>query len=217
MISFSNIAFGVFVPPDGGGSSPNPVKKYGFFIWASDINDQRHIDSYENTIRAKGYTTKDWPNPVTLATVFSEINNMEDYNDRVFIYITAHGDATNRDRFYHRGVANSVFYTTVQTLRYYVNTLDAQNIAILIDSCYSGAFYNEFKNTPGIMIMTSADTQHICWVWALGPLATQGVFSHHFFYFLGAWSSAWLAFNYAASLTIPCGPCCADNAAFDFF
>lgn len=208
-ISISCSVAAVFVPPGGGG---NPIEKHAFFIWASDMTSQGHIDSYESKIISKGYTTIEYRNPVTLSSVFYEIKQTADYNDLVFIYITAHGDSTYRNRFYHRGEAYSYSYTTDSYLKILMDTLEAQNIAILIESCYAGAFYNKFKNEAGVMIMTTS-YDRIC-ISFLGEF----IFSHHFFWWLGgAQSSAWGAFNFAASFTIWQGPCIADNADYNFF
>ena len=167
----------------GGGGGGNPVKKLGFFFWASEgVGNQQSIDEYEYILQSKGYTTYEFYNMTrgttiySIDTVFTFIDSLEDSNDILFFYFAGHG-------WYYSQADMSVIYVKPGTflssadLLSKSNLLEATDVAIFVQGCYAGDFVDKFENKNGYLVMTASDQWHESFS---DPITHESFFSHVF-------------------------------------
>ncbi len=133
-------------PPPGGGK---PAQKIGVFIWSSDVCTQSIIDGYKDVLEDEGYDIFFCFEDPNIYTVLSAIDVYEKSGDTIFFYFYGHGT-------YNELYDNSYWYyrpnlaISSQTLRTELDKMEAGRKGILIESCYSGGFADDFDEAREI-------------------------------------------------------------------
>jgi hypothetical protein len=173
-----SMAFPVFVagywiepPPPA-----NHPKKLAFFIWSSDVATQGIIDPYVDIVLTEGYLPFCYEDP-DIYDVLGDIDALEDYNDKLFFYFYGHGiydGLPPLSRFYYHGSSK----ISSVMLKSKFDLFESEKIAVLIESCYSGEFIDQF-NVDGYLFMTTASRNLTAK--AYGPsFPAEGIFSDFF-------------------------------------
>ncbi len=76
-----------------------------------------------------------------------------------------------------------------------MDSWEAQRKCILVESCHSGDWADDFAASPYLAMSTSDETHNS---YALSTLPGEGKFSHYFFYAVQNGYNAVNAFNYAS-------------------
>jgi len=156
------------------------TEKIAVFFWASDAcNTEDTIDKYIKILDKEGYTKffkfKDSEN------VVADCQTIDIYErdiDTIFVYVFGHGlhDNIHGHSYTNFSITGSTIYSN--EFRGYLDKWDAPRKCLLVESCYSGDWADDFAATP-YLAMSSADEFHEAkyyqsWV--------EGDFSHWFFY-----------------------------------
>ncbi|TFG19399.1 MAG: hypothetical protein EU530_06370 [Promethearchaeota archaeon] len=154
-----------------------PGEKIFVAFWASDAGTQANIDEYWAVLQLEGYTKKfDFKDTVNFAADFATVDAYEDPEDTVFFYLFGHGNNNGEDSLTAFAPGTSVVYSS--EMRVFFDTLDAERIGCLVESCHSGGFPVDFQAEPYLMMSTS-DEDHNSY--ALSTLPGEGLFSDAFF------------------------------------
>ena len=154
-----------------------PGEKIFVAFWASDAGTQANIDEYWAVMQAEGYTKKfDFKDTANFAADFATVDAYEDPEDTVFFYLFGHGNNNGEDSLTAFAPGTSVVYS--DEMRVFFDTLDAERIGCLVESCHSGGFPVDFHAEPYLMMSTS-DEDHNSY--ALSVLPGEGLFSDAFF------------------------------------
>ncbi len=152
-------------------------EKIAVFFWASDAGTQANIDEYWGILQAEGYTKKfDFGDTADFAADFAIVEAYEDPEDTIFFYLFGHGNNNGEDSLTAFAPGTSVVYSS--ELRVMFDTLDAERIGYLVESCHSGGFPLDFQAEPYLAMSTSDETHNS---YALSTLPGEGLFSDAFF------------------------------------
>lgn len=202
-----------FVPPPPSG---RPAQEIGVFIWSSDVCTQTIIDGYKDVLEDEGYDIFFCFEDPNIYTVLSAIDVYERSDDTIFFYFYGHGiykEQYDNSYWYYRPSLSISSYT----LRLELDRMEAGRKGILIESCYSGGFADDFNAAPYFIISTS-DTEHPSL--ASGPFPSQVMFSAAFKYYVDWDYSAEEAFDLACFAIAPYSdqnPQIRDNSVYSFF
>ena len=154
-----------------------PGEKIFVAFWASDAGTQANIDEYWDVLQLEGYTKKfDFKDTADFAADFATVEAYEDPEDTIFFYLFGHGNNNGEDSLTAFAPGGSVVYSS--EMRVFFDTLDAERIGCLVESCHSGGFPVDFHAEPYLMMSTS-DEDHNSY--ALSVLPGEGLFSDAFF------------------------------------
>ena len=195
-------------------------EKIAVIFWASDATNSSVIANYKYILGMEGYNTEDFVFE-DCENVIGECNAIDDYEidaDTIFVYIIGHG--TN-------GGGHS--YTTFRPLgsnfssnyfcEYQMDIWEANRKCILVESCYSGDWADDFAKSP-YLAMSTADENNIahCFGDPEPDPPAEGDFSHYFFVRIAAGDTAVEAFNFACgAIANEQNPKKSDNSDYDWF
>ena len=173
--NFASDSISVEVYNDNGGSGEG--EKIFVSFWASDAGTQANIDEYWAVLQLEGYTKRfDFKDTTNFAADFASVDAYENPEDTVFFYLFGHGNNNGEDSLTAFAPGTSVVYS--DEMRVFFDTLDADRIGCLVESCHSGGFPVDFHAEPYLMMSTS-DEDHNSY--ALAALPGEGLFSDAFF------------------------------------
>jgi hypothetical protein len=157
---------------------PNPNgEKIAVFFWASDAGAQWVIDEYWSVLQGEGYTKIfNFKDTYNFQSDFNTVEAYEGPEDTVFFYLFGHGNNNGVDSYTAFRPSGSFVYSS--DLRDMFDTLDAERIGYLIESCHSGGFPQDFHASP-YLAMSTSDADHNAY--AVGSLPNEGIFSDAFF------------------------------------
>ena len=157
------------VEPDG--------EKIAVFFWASDAGAQWVIDEYWAVLQAEGYTKIfNFEDTADFEADFATVEAYEDPEDTIFFYLFGHGNNNGEDSLTVFAPGTSLVYSS--ELRVMFDTLDAERIGYLIESCHSGGFPLDFQAEPYLAMSTSDETHNS---YAISSIPGEGLFSDAFF------------------------------------
>ncbi|MBD3191115.1 MAG: hypothetical protein GF308_10745 [Candidatus Heimdallarchaeota archaeon] len=195
--------------------------KFAIFFYASDAIEDTHIYTYRNRLRdGEGFDytyihkdVNDWK------AKMSYIDSMENENDFIFIYLAGHGTYSNSDSIVRVNPGNDGYRgamvtdsepTTVDIksseFETEINKLESKNILVVVESCFSGGFYEDLKYKSGVQVITSSDKYNAAYFYNAVEMnigdADEGCFSHYYFAKIYSGGSDSVAFSYARSKTL---------------
>ncbi len=195
----------ILVETDNGIIDPEG-EKIAVFFWASDAGTQANIDEYWTILQAEGYTKIfDFKDTADFEGDFATVEAYEDPEDTIFFYLFGHGNNNGEDSLTAFAPGTSVVYSS--ELRVMFDTLDAERIGYLVESCHSGGFPLDFQAEP-YLAMSTSDEDHNSY--ALSTLPGEGLFSDAFFDHVFDGFNAVDSFYYARQVVF-------DNARNDRF
>ena len=198
--------------------------RVALFLWASDVANQSIMEELADQLKTNESFTdflyyedeEDWEDSIDALYAIAT------YDSLVFIYIIGHGDSFNFwnpedeiyekvTRVYNCGLNNTDSYIRSNNFVEKLQDLNSQNIFLLVDSCHSGDFVEEWEkpayNTENVFAMSSANyTDSVRWYGDNGTdynpededgSAYGGTFSHFFFERLSQGYTDIQSFNYA--------------------
>lgn len=157
-------------PPSGG-------EKIAIFFWASDAGTSTVINKYITYLQAEGYTKfYNFKDSTNVAADCQTVDAYEDSEDTIFVYIIGHGN--NDGSHSYTAFRPSGSYVYSNTFRGYMNLWEAPRKCILVESCHSGDWADDFAASPYLAMSTSDET-HVSY--AYSTLPGEGKFSYYFF------------------------------------
>jgi len=195
----------------------DPIR-IGVFFWATDAGLETYIDDYIEILDDEGYEKFfKFEDSSNVASDCQTVENFEYEDDTIFTYIIGHGGNNGSHSYtYFKEDENSQVYSN--TFRGYMDDWEADRKCLLVDSCYSGDWADDFAANP-YLAMSSADEDHLAWTYQLHNTPWEGDFSHHFFYAVNSLEyNAVDAFDYADSHTYyDQYPKKQDNSSYEWF
>ncbi len=159
------------------------TEKIGVFFWASDAGREQDIDDYIDILEEEhGYTKfykyEDCANVAAVQSAMNTIDAYEHDQDTVFVYIFGHGSTYNE----HSHTKFKEDGTTISSddFRDYMDALEAPRKCIVVESCYSGYWVDDFAASPYLAISCSREDKP-AFSYLFQPLPYEGRFSHYFF------------------------------------
>ena len=170
-------------------------EKIGVFFWATDAGTQAVIDKYKDYLEDEGYTKFfDFKDSSNVAYDCQIVDNYEDSDDTIFVYIIGHGN--NDGSHSYTAFRPSGSYVYSNTFKSYMDTWEAPRKGILVESCHSGDWADDFSSSPYLAMSTSDETHNS---YAYSTLPGEGKFSYYFFYRVRQGYNAVDSFNFAKS------------------
>jgi hypothetical protein len=183
---------------DNGNTGGGEGEKIFVCFWASDAGTQNEIDKYWSYLQLEGYTKLfNFKDTANFEADFATVEAYEDPEDTIFFYLFGHGNNNGEDSLTAFAPGTSVVYSS--ELRVMFDTLDAERIGYLIESCHSGGFPLDFQAEP-YLAMSTSDEDHNSY--ALGALPGEGKFSYYFFEHVYDGYTAVESFYYAENIVI---------------
>ncbi|MBN1215156.1 MAG: hypothetical protein JXA99_06900 [Candidatus Lokiarchaeota archaeon] len=174
--------------------SPNDsTRKIAVFMWASDAGNQKAIDKYKvyinNPFSESNYDLiLEYKDNFQGRITFDEIDAIENANDHIFFFLWGHGAylediddscvCLNGNTTYYQDSDNLYSSDLVR----YIDLLEAATISILVESCESGGFVDDFKGS-NVMVISTSSKSLSSWMTDYNGIE-EGIFSHHFFFYL---------------------------------
>jgi len=171
-------------------------EKIGVFFWASDAGVQSAIDDYIDILETENYDTfYEFKDSSNVATDCQTVDTYEIDQDTIFVYIIGHGSNTGSHSYtYFKEDSGSQVYSN--TFRGYMDDWEANRKCILVESCKSGDWADDFAASPYLAMSTSDET-HNSYTYGGYPVPYEGDFSYNFFYAISEGDTAVEAFDYA--------------------
>ncbi|MBN1802763.1 MAG: hypothetical protein JW891_14740 [Candidatus Lokiarchaeota archaeon] len=187
----------------------NIAEKIAVYYWASNLFEIISAEALRNTINIynevlwyegyhKSYYFED---SLDFDADFQKVADNEGEKDRIFFYLLGHGNYDGAD-------SETWFNSNLQPIessnfRELVENLDTNEVGILVDSCHSGGWVDDFWGTDYLVISsTNRDFGAV-----FNPINAQGEFSFDFFSGISWYGhDAVTAYEYAksGSITFPC-------------
>lgn len=197
-------------------------EKLAYLFWAENAGDEDIIQDYENILEAVGYTVDPIMDCADVEDKCDDIRDYEIYSDTIFVYVIGHGSNTT-GHSYTCFASQDGSNTSSQDFRGWMDEWEAERKCILVDSCYSGDWADDFAASP-YLAMSSADETHVSYSNQSGGYNSQGIFSCNFFYAIDTWDyTAVQAYDYAeqfhdeATDTWPSYPKKQDYSSYTWF
>lgn len=162
------------------------IKKIAVFFWDSDCIESKAIygdpilPGYDDILSDKGYTHFFYyPDTTDYEQDFDTFNNFEFVDDIVFFYIGGHGRYDGDDSYTQlRDGSSEVSSSAFKSL---MDGLDSNVKGIMVESCYSGGWVDDF-NAPEYFAISTTDQYTTAATVLLigGVLPDEGMFSSTF-------------------------------------
>ncbi len=191
-------------------------EKIAVLFWASDAGLQSVIDDYRDILEYEDYTTiYEFQDSSNVAANCATVDAYETDQDTIFVYVIGHGSNTGSHSYtYFKEDSGSQVYSN--TFRGYMDAWEAPKKAILVESCKSGDWADDFAASPYLAMSTSDET-HLSWTYSEEP-PDEGDFSHWFFEHVANGYTAVQSFTYASGeITHTQNPKKQDNSSYDWF
>lgn len=156
-------------------------KKIAVFFWASDAGRLVDMYKYMNILKEEGYTKFFFfGDSSNVASSCQTVDAYELYTDTIFVYIIGHG-------YYNEMTEYS--YTRFRDLGPWISSLavyngiedwEAPRICLLVESCFSGQWTDQFDESPYLAMSTSS-TIYDSHTYEGYDTPYEGDFSHWFF------------------------------------
>jgi hypothetical protein len=201
-------------------------KKIAVFFWASDAGVQYAISKYfDILVNDEDYDedeSKEYKDSSNVASDCQEVDDYEIYADTIFVYIIGHGynDGSHSYTSFKDGENASLVGS--HTFNGYMDDWEAERKCILVDSCYSGDWADDFDEIP-YLAMSSSNEYNLSYIYdsqyAVGASPGEGEFSFHFFYAIEHKDyNAVDAFDYASGkLRYEQNPKIEDDSTYEWF
>jgi hypothetical protein len=182
-IALPTSALAVVIEPPGGGGPRDPYK-IGVFFYNTDTCWTSVINGWKGILQLEGYTKfYTYTDFKDLHSKFTTIDNLEQSQDTVFVYIAGHGATgyvidDNGDPLYSLDLKNEL------------RRLETPRIGVLVDACQAQTFQIHL-NYEGYLVMVSSFYMNAY----LSPDYSRGLFSYYFWLNVEIGSSATQAFN----------------------
>jgi len=176
------------------------TEKIAVFFWASDAGLESVMDSYINYLELYEDYTKfyKFEDSSDVESDFQTVDAYEHDQDIIFVYIMGHGNYYDSHSYtYFKEDSSSRVYSN--TCRGYMDQWEAPKKCLLVESCESGDWADDFAASP-YLAMSTSDEFHSSHSYNDEPLPYEGEFSHWFFVRLALGVSAVAAFNHASNL-----------------
>ncbi len=152
-------------------------EKIAVFFWATDAGTQTVTNKYIDYLQDEGYTKFfDFKDSTNVQSDCQSIDDYEDSDDTIFVYIIGHGN--NNGAHSYTAFQPSGSYVYSNTFRGYMDTWEATRKCILVESCHSGDWADDFAASPYLAMSTSDETHNS---YAYATLPGEGKFSYYFF------------------------------------
>lgn len=204
---------------NSGGTTPPPEpppgegEKIAVFFWATDAGTESVINKYIGYLQYEGYTKFfKFENSYNVQSDCASVDSYETSDDTIFVYIIGHGN--NDGSHSYTAFRPSGSYVYSNTFRSYMDAWEASRKCILVESCHSGDWADDFASTPYLAMSTSDET-HVSY--ALGTLPGEGKFSYYFFRHVYDGYNAVDSFNYAKSYCTNQYPKIRDYSSYVWF
>jgi hypothetical protein len=153
------------------------TEKIGVFFWASDAATSSTISKYSRILRSEGFTQifnfRDCRN---VYSACQQVDNYEDPQDIIFIYVIGHGNNDNFHSYTSFRPNGPHIYSNV--FRRYLDAWESSRKCIVVESCHSGDWVDDFQSGSYLAISSSDETHNAV---ARGKLPGEGKFSYFFF------------------------------------
>jgi hypothetical protein len=127
-------------------------------FWA-DLENRKQI------LREHGFMVRHYRSPSNWISLIENLDEEENEESIVYLMISSHGnyipsaDNGTGDSFCDVNPDISLYiYSSV--LREQMDQLESKRIQIMVESCYSGGFYDDFMDAEGVTIITGSDNEH---------------------------------------------------------
>ncbi len=189
------------------------TEKIAVFFWASNAcNNDEIIDGYIDILEDEGYTKfyefKDSSNVVSACQT---VDSYERDVDTIFVYIFGHGLNSGSHSYTNFSISGSTVYSN--DFQDYMDAWESPRKCLLVESCYSGDWADDFNANP-YLAMSTSDENHVSKYYTTYE---EGKFSHWFFVRVDAGYSAANSFTYAAGICTTQYPKKKDNSAYTWF
>ncbi|NHJ03803.1 MAG: hypothetical protein EAX90_03200 [Candidatus Heimdallarchaeota archaeon] len=192
---------------------PEEGEKIAVFFWATDAGTESVINKYINYLQSEGYTKFfKFEDSYNVQSDCQTVDNYEDSDDTIFVYIIGHGNNDGYHSYTAFRPSASIVYSN--TFRSWMDLWEAPQKCILVESCHSGDWADDFANSPYLAMSTSDET-HLSY--ALGTLPGEGKFSYYFFNYVQSGHNAVDSFNYAKSYCSNQYPKIRDYSSYVWF
>ena len=166
------------------------------------VDDEQSIrDLCRELLEDEGYTKFfDFEDSSNVEADCDTVDDYEVSNDIVFIYVFGHGHSCGDDYEYSYTIfdATHPYIRTYSTqFRGYLDRWESNQKFILVESCQSGNWVNDFDDTPYVAISTSDETHYSYPTDYTIP--GEGKFSYYFFKHVNEGYNALNSFVYAES------------------
>jgi len=217
--SYSSLYCNDLTINNDGGTTPDPPpsgsEKIAVFFWATDAGTSSLISKYIGYLQDEGYTKFfNFRDSTNVAADCQSVDAYEDSDDTVFVYIIGHGNNDGYHSYTAFRPSGSFVYSN--TFRSYMDAWEAPRKCILVESCHSGDWADDFRASPYLAMSTSDETHNS---YAYSTLPGEGKFSYYFFYRIRQGYSAVSAFNFASGyVSSPVqNPKIADYSTYSWF
>ena len=168
----------------GGGTNNfilNGPIKIAVFFWATDAGQETFIDDYIDILQLEGYEKfYKFEDSTNVESHCQTVDNFEYEDDTIFVYIIGHGYYTDSHSFTAFKAENcSQVYSN--TFRGYMDDWEAEKKCLLVESCQSGGWADDFASSP-YLAMSTSDDYFYSHTYNNHSTPYEGDFSHEFFY-----------------------------------
>jgi hypothetical protein len=173
-------------------------ERIAVFFWASDAGIDWAIDDYREILEDEGYTTiYEFKDTSDVEARCQTVDNYETDQDTIFVYIIGHGD-------YSWWVSKTWFKpdgskTKSSTFKGYMDLWESPRKCILVESCESYTWADDFDESP-YLAMSTSDKTHSSYTYNDTAVPYEGDFSHWFFEHVADGFNAVASFYYACGL-----------------
>lgn len=185
----------------GGGSNDffllDPIK-IGVFFWATDAGVETYVDEYKAILEYEGYEKFfKFEDSSDVEADFQTVEDFEYEDDTIFTYVIGHGENIDSHSYtYFKADEGSKVFSN--TCRGYMDDWDAERKCLLVDSCKSGDWADDFAASPYLAISSADETHYAYCVYPYSP-PHEGDFSHYFFDYIESGHTAVEAYTYACN------------------
>jgi hypothetical protein len=189
----------VTIDYDGGGGGGGDGEKIAVFFSASDAYTPASYftGTLTDILEDEGYTKffyfRDSSNP---QADMQEVDDYEDADDTVFIYILGHGNNDGSHSYTAFSPSSSIVYS--DDFRDWYDDFEAERKCLFVESCHSGDWADDFRASP-YLAMSTSDEDSYSYVGTFGGIQ-MGYYTYYFFQAISNGYNGVDAYNYAKSM-----------------
>ena len=188
------------------------AEKIAVFFWASDAETPDIIRKYRNYLAREGYTKFfEFKDSTNVKAHCQQVDAYERVYDTIFVYIIGHGENNGKHSNTAFRPLGSITWSHV--FRSYMDAWESPRKCILVESCYSGDWADDFRGAS-YLAMSTADEAHSAAPYNIIP--GEGRFSHYFFQHVFNGYSAAASFYYAKSYCTYQKPKMVDQSSYQW-
>ncbi len=173
-------------------------EKIAVFFYVTNACHPNTINRYIGILGGEGYTKFfKFENSLNVASACQTIDNYELYVDTIFVYIMGHGLNDGNHSYIDFKAGEGTYNVYSNEFRGYMNAWDAPRKCLLVDSCYSGDWADDFAASPYLAMSSTNETHEA--KYRSGYSYIEGEFSYRFFDKISDGGTAVAAFNHASN------------------